>query len=352
MDILTDEARRGDFIAKRHREAITIRDRELAGETETTPVVDTTRSKVRQDVPVVTPPFWGYTVLDSRHIPIDEVFDCLDLKSLFRLSWGAHKLHGAEYERIVAEELMPRLKRMQAELRGRQILTPRVIYGYFPCHSEGNDLLVYEAEASAQGASGGRNGSGPQDKAQESKLITRFTFPRQPDRERLCLADYYASVESGRLDVVPLQVVTMGDRASEVFMQMQAEGNYAEGYYIYGLSVALAEALAEWTHRRIVTELGLPPGQGRRYSWGYPACPDPAEQTKLMQILPAESTIGVSLTEGSVLVPEQSTAALVAHHPQAKYYTTRPLNKGRAVSEAEEEAEGRGYVEPEVASAV
>jgi 5-methyltetrahydrofolate--homocysteine methyltransferase len=111
------------------------------------------------------------------------------------------------------------------------------------------------------------------------------------------------------------------------------------------LSVALAEALAEWTHRRIIRELGLPPEQGRRYSWGYPACPDPEEQTKLMKVLPAEK-IGVTLTEGFVLVPEQSTAALVAHHPQAKYYTTRPLNKGRAITQEEEEAEGRGYVEP------
>jgi 5-methyltetrahydrofolate--homocysteine methyltransferase len=142
----------------------------------------------------------------------------------------------------------------------------------------------------------------------------------------------------------------MGDRASEVFMKMQAEGDYAEGYYIYGLSVALAEALAEWTHRRVTKELGLPPGQGRRYSWGYPACPDPAEQQKLLQVLPTEK-IGVSLTEGYVLVPEQSTAALVAHHPQAKYYTTRPLNKGRVLSAEEEEEEGRGYVEPEAAAA-
>jgi 5-methyltetrahydrofolate--homocysteine methyltransferase len=139
----------------------------------------------------------------------------------------------------------------------------------------------------------------------------------------------------------------MGDRATEVFMQMQSEGNYAEGYYIYGLSVALAEALAEWTHRLVKRELGLPEWQGRRYSWGYPACPDPSEQVKLMQVLPAQSTIGVSLTEGFVLVPEQSTAALVAHHPEAKYYTTRPLNKGgQALSPEEEEARGRNYVEP------
>ena len=348
MEALTDEAKRADFIARRHEEAVAARERELRGESDAAPAEESkVRSNVREDVPIPPPPFWGYTVLDSRHILIDEVFECLDLKSLFRLSWGAHKLHGAEYERVVSEELRPRLSRMQAEMRGRQILTPRVIYGYFPCQSEGNDLLVYAAEGSGIGDQGsGGNGSKPTPNPRPPTPITRFSFPRQPDRERLCLADYYASVASGKVDVLPLQVVTMGDRATEVFMRMQAEGDYSEGYYIYGLSVALAEALAEWTHRRVTRELGLPPGQGRRYSWGYPACPDPAEQTKLMEVLPAEK-IGVSLTEGYVLVPEQSTAALVAHHPQAKYYTTRPLNKGRALSQDEEEQEGRGYVEPE-----
>jgi 5-methyltetrahydrofolate--homocysteine methyltransferase len=334
MDVLTDEGRREAFIAKRHEEARKIRDREQAGagadEADDTSAV--ARSNVDPNAPIPAPPFWGYKVLDARHIPIDEVFECLDLKSLFRLSWGAHKLHGAEYKRAVETELMPRLNRMRGEVRRLNILTPKVIYGYFPCQSQGNDVIVY-------------------DPADSKTPIARFTFPRQPDRERLCLADYFASVDSGRIDVIPLQVVTMGDRASEVFQRMQQEGNYSEGYFIYGLSVALAEALAEWTHQYVRRELGLTPEQGRRYSWGYPACPDPAEQVKLMKILPAEKTIGVSLTEeGFVLVPEQSTAALVVHHPQAKYYTTRPLNKGgRAATEEEEDEAGRGYVEPESA---
>jgi 5-methyltetrahydrofolate--homocysteine methyltransferase len=340
IDALTDEAKRDAFIEKRHREARILHERELAGSSaaEESPAT-VTRSNVDPNAPIPEPPFWGYKVLDQRHIPLDEVFDCLDLKSLFRLSWGAHKLHGAEYERAVETELMPRLKRMQAELRGRQILTPKVIYGYYPCRSEGNDLLVYDPD--------GFEGSPPSPKTADPKPLIRFTFPRQPDREHLCLADYFAAVDSGRFDVVPLQVVTMGDRASEVFEQYQRAGDYSEGYYIYGLSVALAEALAEWTHRLVKRELGLPDWQGRRYSWGYPACPDPSEQVKLLQVLPSEKTIGVSLTEGSVLVPEQSTAALVVHHPQGKYYTTRPLNRGaRSPSEVEEEEAGRNYVEP------
>ena len=330
MDVLTDTARRESFIAKRHDEAVRVREHEASlEEGAAAPVVSTQRSDVDPNAPIPEPPFWGYKVLGARHIPLDEVFDCLDLKSLFRLSWGAHKLHGVEYKNAVDSELMPRLNRMRQEMQARHILTPKVIYGYYPCQSQVNDIIVY-------------------DPADRKSVLARFTFPRQPDREHLCLADYFASVDSDRMDVIPLQVVTMGDQASEVFHRMQQEGNYSEGYYIYGLSVALAEALAEWTHRLVSRELGLPPERGRRYSWGYPACPDPEEQVKLMKILPAEEAIGVHLTEeGFVLVPEQSTAAMVAHHPQAKYYTTRPMNKkGRAAAEDDEEEAGRGYVEP------
>jgi 5-methyltetrahydrofolate--homocysteine methyltransferase len=345
MEALTDEANRAAYVERKHREATILHEREAKGpvESASTTAAPIVRSNVAQDAPIPTPPFWGYKVLDQRHIPLEEVFDCLDLKSLFRLSWGAHKLHGADYERAVATELMPRLEQMRREMRGRQLLTPKVIYGYFPCQSKGNDLLVYDAD---DGRWTMDDGQPDQVKIRDLKPKIAFSFPRQPDREHLCLADYYASVESGRVDVVPLQVVTMGDRASEVFEQLQREGNYSEGYYIYGLSVALAEALAEWTHKLVRRELGLPEGQGRRYSWGYPACPDPEEQVKLIQLLPA-GKIGVNLTEGFVLVPEQSTAALVVHHPQAKYYTTRPLNRnGRAATAEEEEEAGKGYVEP------
>jgi 5-methyltetrahydrofolate--homocysteine methyltransferase len=352
MDVLTDDTRREAFVQKKHREAYIFREREAAGLPEGAgetgaPVV--VRSNVDPNVPIPVPPFWGYRALDQRHIPLDEVFECLDLKSLFRLSWGAHKLHGADYQRAVEAELMPRLRRMQIEMRAGQILTPKVIYGYFPCQSEGNDLLVYDPAIMQSGGWQATDG--------RPEPLVRFTFPRQPDREHLCLSDYFASVDSGRMDVVGLQVVTMGDRATEVFQQLQKQGQYSEGYYIYGLSVALAEALAEWTHRLVKRELGLPEWQGRRYSWGYPACPDLAEQVKLLRVLPAEQTIGVSLTEGYVLKPEQSTAALVTHHPQSRYYTTRPQRKGVPASSSgeddggEEEEEGRAYVEPGVSIA-
>jgi 5-methyltetrahydrofolate--homocysteine methyltransferase len=347
MDALTDEQKREPFVLKKHREAQAIHERETRGGTAEEAVVVTTRSKVDPNAPIPAPPFWGYKVLEQKHIPLDEVFECLDLKSLFRLSWGAHKLHGADYDRAVEQELMPRLRRMQNEMRSKQYLTPKVVYGYFPARSEGNDLVVYDAEhLGSKAGSNGKSGAGFPE-VQSLVPRVRFTFPRQPDREHLCLADYFAATDSGRVDVLPLQVVTMGDRASEVFEQMQREGNYSEGYYVYGLSVSLAEALAEWTHKLVKRELGLPDWQGRRYSWGYPACPDPSEQVKLLQVLPSDKTIGVNLTEGFVLVPEQSTAAMVVHHPQAKYYTTRPQNRGgRALSEEEEEEVGRNYIEP------
>jgi 5-methyltetrahydrofolate--homocysteine methyltransferase len=344
MEALTDEQNREDFVRRKHREATILQERadQEASQVEEV-TVSVERSNVDPNAPIPTPPFWGYKVLDQRHIPLDEVFDCLDLKSLFRLSWGAFKLHGADYERAVQTELMPRLRRMQADMRSKQYLTPKVIYGYFPCQSEGNDLLVYDINDF--------EGEPLKPKVPNPQPLVRFTFPRQPGRERLCLADYYAPASSGRIDVVPLQVVTMGDRATEVFEQMQRDGNYSEGYFVHGLSVALAEALAEWTHNLIKSELGLQEGRGRRYSWGYPACPDLEEQAKLLKVLPSEKTIGVKLTEGYVLLPEQSTAAIVAHHPQAKYYTTRPARKGARSgdtdAEPEEVDEGRNYVEPE-----
>ena len=244
------------------------------------------RSNVAQDVPIPAPPFWGYKVLEQRHIPLDEVFDCIDLQSLFRLSWGAHKLHGEEYDRAVARAADAALQAMRNEMRGRQLLTPKVIYGYFPCQSR--ETICWCTSDQHRGCARGRR-QGDLARPEDTEPKIRFTFPRQPDREHLCLADYFAVSGIGQVDVVPLQVVTMGDKASEVFEQMQQAGDYSEGYYIYGLSVSSAEALAEWTHELVLKELGLASGQGRRYSWGYPACPDPSEQVKLMQVLPSRA---------------------------------------------------------------
>jgi 5-methyltetrahydrofolate--homocysteine methyltransferase len=150
--------------------------------------------------------------------------------------------------------------------------------------------------------------------------LTRFVFPRQPERERLCLADYFRPVDSGEFDVAALQIVTMGRAAADLTDKLQKQGDYSRSYFIHGLSVSLAEALAEYTNRLVRQSLGLHGEQGKRYSWGYPACPELDEHAKLFQILPAEK-IDVELTESFQLVPEQSTAAIVIHHPDAKYFS-------------------------------
>jgi 5-methyltetrahydrofolate--homocysteine methyltransferase len=140
-------------------------------------------------------------------------------------------------------------------------------------------------------------------------------------RERLCLADYIRSVDSGDVDVVPLQIVTVGKEASERFEELQARNEYSEAFYSHGLSVEAAEAAAEWTHRRIQKELSVP--SGKRYSWGYGACPDLDDHATVFKLLPAKEALGMDLTEAFQLLPEQSTAAIVIHHPEAKYYAVR-----------------------------
>jgi 5-methyltetrahydrofolate--homocysteine methyltransferase len=181
------------------------------------------------------------------------------------------------------------------------------VYGYFPAQSQGNDVVVYD----------------PHDYLErgEKREIARFHFPRMVGRERLCLADYVRSVESSDVDVIPVQVVTVGDAASERFAQLQAANEYAEAFYVHGLSVETAEAVAEWLHRHVKRELGVE--TGKRYSWGYGACPDLDDHAVVFQLLPAESELGMGLTESFQLMPEQSTAAIIMHHPEAKYYAVR-----------------------------
>jgi 5-methyltetrahydrofolate--homocysteine methyltransferase len=264
------------------------------------------RSDVSHDHAVPAAPFFGTRVLED--IPIDEVFDLLDLDELYRLQWGGRG-SGPEYERMVREEFEPTLVRLKAEAKGEGWLRPRATYGYFPTQSLGNDLIVYE----------------PEPYQRDGSLVekTRFHFPRQEGRERLCIADYFRSSTSGDVDVVAFQVVTVGDEATRRFERQQAAGEYSEAFYAHGLSVETAEAVAEWMHRRIRRELGVPGGRGKRYSWGYGACPDLEDHAQLFKLLPAEEALGMELTTAYQLIPEQSTAAVIVHHPQAKYYAVR-----------------------------
>ncbi|GAB4557160.1 MAG: methionine synthase [Anaerolineae bacterium] len=260
-----------------------------------------TRRTVGPAPDIPRPPFWGPRVL--RHIPLHEVFPLIDRDELFRLSWGAKNAHGEEWERLQAQ-FEQRLARMEAEALAQGWLRPQAVYGYFPCQADGDELVVYAPEAALGG---------------ERREIARFSFPRQEKGDELCIADYFLPRSEEALDVVAFQVVTVGHEATQRFDALQEAGDYSEAYYVHGLAVQTAEATAEWLHRRIQEELGIG-RRGKRYSWGYPACPDLRDHALVFQLLPAEEALNMSLTAAYQLVPEQSTAAIVVHHPEAKYF--------------------------------
>ena len=181
-------------------------------------------------------------------------------------------------------------------------LHPRALLGYFPCYSEGNEIVVLD----------------PEDRETE---LSRLVCPRQPNGDRICLADFYRPKDSGELDVIALQAVTVGDEVTELMAQLETDGEFAEQLFTHGLGVQVAEGLAEWLHWRVRRDLGIDEAQGRRYSWGYPAIPDQSEHEKVDALLDLE-TIGMQLTDGYAPTPEQSTLAVVTHHPEAIYFGT------------------------------
>ncbi len=306
MDVLQDQNKRAQFIAKNLDDAKKdVFLRTTVGKDIAAGDAAGARSDVTSANPVPRPPFWGTRVL--RDIPLDEVFELLDLDELYRLQWGARG-SGEQYKATVKNEFEPTLARLKADAVARKWLEPQAVYGYFPVQSSGNDIIVYDP--AAYQSDGG-----------SLREIARFHFPRMVGRERLCLADYFRSTESGDVDVVALQIVTVGEAASREFDRLQSANEYSEAYYTHGLAVEAAEAVAEWMHRRIQRELGL--DTGKRYSWGYGACPDLDDHATVFKLLPAAEALGMGLTESFQLLPEQSTAAIVVHHPEAKYYAVR-----------------------------
>jgi 5-methyltetrahydrofolate--homocysteine methyltransferase len=261
----------------------------------------TARSKVAtrcEDVP--TPPFWGACTIAS--MPPAEVFAHLDEKKLFRLSWGAKNKRGAEWEAL-RRDFSARLTEMKATALRDGWFAPRAVYGYFPAWSDGNDLLIVDA-------------------GDLQRHRARFSFPRQDGGDHLCLADYFLPTGSPQPDVAALQVVTVGGNVSGRFDAMDFRAEYSEAYYFHGLAVQTAEAATLLAFARIQRELGLPPNRGTRYAWGFGALPDVEEHRKVFTLLPAESELGLSLTSAGQMVPEHSTAALVVHHPAARYFHT------------------------------
>jgi len=250
------------------------------------------------------PPQWGPQVI--KGIPLSKVKDHLALNELFRLSWGAKNAHGDAWNALQVE-FSTRLEQMLKDAEEEAWLKPQGVYGYWPCQSEGDSLLVYNPDTI--------DNAGP-------KLLQRFEFPRQEGEQALCLADYFAPKSSGKMDVVAFQVVTVGREATERFEMLENAGEYSEAYYLHGLSVQMAEATADYLHTFIRRELNLAPDRGKRYSWGYPAIPQLEDHQKVFELLPAGGALGMHLTPAFQLVPEQSTAAIIVHHPEARYFNT------------------------------
>lgn len=243
------------------------------------------------------PPFWGYRVLSG--ISRAELFELLDRKSLYRVGWGARGTTGEAWAALQADFDA----RLAAMWPAAAYLRPQAIYGYFPVNAEGESLLVYDPQM-----------------PEARREVARFTFPRLTrGGSCLCLADYFAPVESGQLDVAAFQVVTVGPGATERFGALDVSGEYSDAYFVHGLAAHTTEAVAEWLHQRIRHELGLAEGQGKRYAWGYPACPDLEGHRVLFGALPVEAALGLRLSAAGQLIPEHSTAAVVVHHPAARY---------------------------------
>lgn len=301
MDQLTDAPRRELLITRTQREAGEARMAQATRDAARAarPAAVPARSSIAPAAAVVAP-FWGPRVLDR--VAIEDVATYLDRNALFRGRWGG-VVHGEEYARLLREEFEPRLARMLRVVRQRRYLHPRAVYGYFPARADGDALLVL-------------------DPANEEHVLEHFRFPRQQDGEHLCLADYFGTVD-GRPTTVALQVVTMGDAASRATERMQAAGEYTEAYFLHGLSVQMAEAMADYTNAHIQGELGLKEPAGRRFSWGYAAIPELADHERVFSLLGVREALGVSLTESYQLVPEQSTAAIIVPHPAAVYFAVR-----------------------------
>jgi len=297
-------------------------------ETEETPIkaeagstvleVDTRRSDdVTLDIPRPTPPFWGSKVLEPKDIDIAEIFNYLDLQALIAGQWQFRKpkeQSREEYDEFLQAKVYPILEQWKERVITENLLHPQAVYGYFPCNAEGNSLYLYD----------------PEDRTQ---LVATFEFPRQKSMRRLCIADFFATKESGIMDVFPMQAVTVGEIATQFAKELFEGNQYTDYLYFHGLAVQTAEAIAEWLHTRIRIDLGFgaqePDNlrdmlaqryQGSRYSFGYPACPNMQDQYKLLELLGSDR-LNLHMDESEQLYPEQSTTAIVTYHPAARYFS-------------------------------
>ena len=289
------------------------------------------RSNVARDLPIPQPPFWGSRLVEN--IPLDKVFEYVNDVALIRGQWRVKrgKRTPEEYRKELDEKIYPKFEELKLIAKREALLAPKVIYGYFPCKSDRNRVIVYRPVGFQGDMLYEEWGKGYEDgKVYQEWQV--FDFPRQTSGRGLCIADFFRSVDEEGFDVLPLHIVTVGAKASQYTAKLFEEGNYSDYLYFHGLSVETAEALAEYWHKSIRIELGIADQdaadlrklfsqgyRGSRYSFGYPACPNLEDQRQLFVMLHPER-IGVELTEEFMLEPEQSTSAIVVHHPEAKYF--------------------------------
>jgi 5-methyltetrahydrofolate--homocysteine methyltransferase len=306
------------------------------------------RSPVVGDAPnIPVPPFWGVRV--KKDFDLREIFPYINETALFKNQWQLKTASQEDYLRLVEQKFRPIKKQLEEEILASGLFEPKAVWGYFQAQGDGNDVVVFEPEGCKHGATQGNSNSLSSRAEQERSLATepaqsrdlglgrkelvRFTFPRQREGRKLCISDFFAPKSSGKMDVIGLSLVTIGDKASVETQRLFEAGEYTKYLYLHGLSVETAEALAEYLHTVIRQELGISGEdsphirdlfhqkyRGSRYSFGYPACPNLEDQTKLFGLLHPEENVGVRLTTGFLLEPEQSTSAIVVHHPSAKYF--------------------------------
>jgi len=326
LHIMEDLATADGARATRIAEGRTVKEyaKAAAVDEETGPVF-AERSPVVTDAPnIPTPPFWGVRV--RKDYNLRELFQYINETALFKNQWQLKTASQSDYLRLVEEKFRPILRRLEEEVFESGLFAPAVVYGYFPAQSEGNDVIVYQAPKQSSRPCGTRWEEGLPE-------LLRFTFPRQKEGRRLSIADFFAPKSSGKMDVLGVSLVTIGAVASTETQRLFEGGEYTKYLYLHGLSVETAEALAEFHHKKMREELGIAGDdateirdlfhqkyRGSRYSFGYPAYPNLEDQTKLFALLKPEENVGVRLTSGFLLEPEQSTSAIVVHHPAAKYF--------------------------------
>jgi len=317
------------------------------------------RSAVVTDAPnIPEPPFWGVRVV--KDYDLREIFNYINDTALFKNQWQLKTASQEDYGRLAEEKYRPIKKKLEEDVMAAGWFEPKVVYGYFPAQGDGNDVVVYDPSQWSDGRPRSSREAATQEsparqcretKVEQSRVpsgtapicdsaaptqakeLLRFTFPRQKEGRRLCISDFFAAPSSGKMDVIGLSLVTIGPKASVETQRLFEGGEYTRYLYLHGLSVETAEALAEFHHKKMREELGIAAEdsphirdlfhqkyRGSRYSFGYPACPHLEDQTKLFALLKPEENVGVRLTTGFLLEPEQSTSAIVVHHPGAKYF--------------------------------